>query len=136
MFASHRDACILSYYAWRLNTDLEKAYASQGIGDNVIAYRALGRGNYHFASDVYRFASANAPVAILAYDVTKFFDTLDHSLLKARLRALLEVGYAQFLQTQRKLIRRMTLHTPLKVVRGCTFRRGPRDFDEPRRPKE
>lgn len=91
MFASHRDACILSYYAWLLNTDLEKAYAAQGIGDNVIAYRALGRGNYHFASDVYRFASANAPVAILAYDVTKFFDTLDHSLLKARLRTLLEV---------------------------------------------
>lgn len=34
---------------------------------------------------------SNAPVAILAYDVTKFFDTLDHKLLKARLRGLLGV---------------------------------------------
>jgi RNA-directed DNA polymerase len=91
MFASHRDACILSYYAWLLNQRLEAVYAARDIGDNVIAYRSLGRGNYHFASDVYRYALANAPVAILAYDVTKFFDTLDHRLLKDRLKRLLEV---------------------------------------------
>lgn len=52
MFASHRDACILSYYSWLLNRRLEQAYASRDIGENVIAYRALGKGNYHFASDV------------------------------------------------------------------------------------
>ena len=91
MFASHRDACVLSYYAWLLNHRLEAAYASNKIDENVIAYRSLGKGNYHFASDVYRYARANAPVAILAYDVTKFFDTLDHSLLKTRLRHLLGV---------------------------------------------
>jgi len=91
MFASHRDACILSYYSWLLNRRLEQAYASRDIGENVIAYRALGKGNYHFASDVYRYVQSNAPVAILAYDVTKFFDTLDHKLLKARLRGLLGV---------------------------------------------
>lgn len=92
MFASHRDACILSYYAWLLNERLEATYAARNIGENVIAYRALGKANYHFASDVYQYARANAPVAILAYDVTKFFDTLDHRLLKARLRGLLEAG--------------------------------------------
>ncbi|ASR08876.1 hypothetical protein CHY08_18235 [Rhizobium leguminosarum bv. viciae] len=91
MFASHRDACILSYYAWLLNQRLEANYAAGGIGDNVIAYRALGKGNYHFASDVYRYARDKAPVAILAYDVTKFFDTLDHRLLKTRLRKILGV---------------------------------------------
>ncbi len=91
MFASHRDASILSYYSWLLNRRLEESYAALNIGENVIAYRALGKGNYHFASDVYRYAHSNAPVAILAYDVTKFFDTLDHHLLKTRLRSLLGV---------------------------------------------
>ncbi|WP_283196530.1 antiviral reverse transcriptase Drt2 [Rhizobium sp. BT04] len=91
MFASHRDACVLSCYAWLLNHRLEAAYASHEIDENVIAYRSLGKGNYHFASDVYRYARSNAPVAILAYDVTKFFDTLDHRLLKTRLRRLLGV---------------------------------------------
>ncbi|TBZ30957.1 Reverse transcriptase [Rhizobium leguminosarum bv. viciae] len=92
MFASHRDACILSYYACLLNQLLEATYASRDIGESVIAYRSLGKGNYHFASDVYRYAHSNAPVAILAYDVTKFFDTLDHRLLKSRLGGLLGVG--------------------------------------------
>ncbi|MHC2455911.1 RNA-directed DNA polymerase [Rhizobium leguminosarum] len=92
MFASHRDACILSYYACLLNQLLEATYASRDIGESVIAYRSLGKGNYHFASDVYRYAHSNAPVAILAYDVTKFFDTLDHRLLKSRLGSLLGVG--------------------------------------------
>lgn len=91
MFASHRDACVLSHYAWLLNDRLETTYASREIGENVIAYRSLGKGNYHFASDVYRYARSNAPVVILAYDVTKFFDTLDHRLLKSRLRGLLGV---------------------------------------------
>ncbi len=91
MFASHRDACILSYYAWLLNQLLEASYTALDIGDNVIAYRALGKGNYHFASDVYDYARENAPVAILAYDVTKFFDSLDHRLLKTRLRTILGV---------------------------------------------
>lgn len=91
MFASHRDACILSFYAWQLNQLLERTYASSEIGECVIAYRALGKGNYHFASDVYRHVRENAPVAILAYDVKGFFDNLDHRLLKSRLKRLLDV---------------------------------------------
>lgn len=91
MFASHRDACILSFYAWQLNQLLERTYQSSDIGECVIAYRALGKGNYHFASDVYRHVRENAPVAILAYDVKGFFDNLDHRLLKSRLKRLLDV---------------------------------------------
>lgn len=91
MFASHRDACILSYYAWVLNQRLEQVYASTDIGSSVIAYRALGKGNYHFASDVYRHVRERAPVAVLAYDVKGFFDNLDHRLLKSRLKNLLGV---------------------------------------------
>lgn len=106
MYASHRDACILSYYAWMLNKRLEEVYAAKDIGENVIAYRALGKGNYHFAADVYRYALSDAPVAILAYDVTKFFDTLDHRLLKARLCSVL--GHQSLTDDWFKVYRFMT----------------------------
>ena len=91
MYASHRDACILSYYSFLLTNLLEDEYAGSKIAENVLAYRSLGKANYHFASDVFRFAEAHAPVAILAYDVTGFFDNLDHGLLKKRLLNLLRV---------------------------------------------
>lgn len=91
MYASHRDACILSYYAHLLNTLLEREYAKGLVGDDVIAYRSLGRGNYHFAADVYAYAVKHAPVAILAYDVKGFFDNLNHDLLKTRLKRILQV---------------------------------------------
>lgn len=91
MYASHRDACILSYYANDLGERLNNFYEEQGIGDNVIAYRALKKGNYDFAAEAYDFAKKNSPVTILAFDVTGFFDNLDHALLKERLKRILKV---------------------------------------------
>jgi RNA-directed DNA polymerase len=91
-YASHRDACILSYYAYQITQALEAHYKSSGISENVIAYRALGRANYDFSAEALAFARAHAPVEILAFDVTNFFDTLDHGLLKKRLGMLLSVS--------------------------------------------
>ena len=92
MFASHRDACILSYYSHMLSGMLEMEYISRDISENAIAYRALGKANYHFSAEALRFAFAKAPCKILAFDVSKFFDNLDHELLKQRLKALLGVS--------------------------------------------
>lgn len=89
MFASHRDACILSYYSSLLDTALEAAYKRDGLGASVIAYRKLGKGNAAFSAEAYRYAVANAPCKILAFDVTDFFGSLDHKLLKRRLKTML-----------------------------------------------
>jgi RNA-directed DNA polymerase len=90
-YAAHRDACILSYYAHQINQALDTRYKAMGISDNVIAYRALGRGNYDFAAEAMAYIQSEAPVVILAFDITSFFDTLDHGLLKQRLKSLLGV---------------------------------------------
>jgi RNA-directed DNA polymerase len=90
MFASHRDACIFSYYSAQLDTALEAAYLRDELDANVIAYRKLGKGNDTFSADAYRYAVAHAPSIILAFDVTDFFGSLDHKLLKRRLKAKLE----------------------------------------------
>ena len=90
-YAAHRDACILAYYAHQINQALDAHYKAKGIEDSVLAYRALGQANYDFAAEAMAFAQTHAPVTILAFDVTSFFDTLDHALLKKRLKNLLRV---------------------------------------------
>lgn len=90
-YASHRDACILSFYAHEINEFLNAYYETNGLSDCVLAYRALGRGNYDFSAEVLEFARTQAPVTILAFDVSSFFDNLDHSLLKRRLKTVLGV---------------------------------------------
>ena len=91
-YASHRDSCILSYYAHLLNETLDAYYEESAIGDSVIAYRSLGKANYNFAAEALSFAKSNSPVTILAFDVTGFFDNLDHDLLKQRFKAILGVS--------------------------------------------
>ncbi|NIJ34949.1 reverse transcriptase domain-containing protein [Sphingomonas oligoaromativorans] len=90
MFASHRDACILSKYSADLVTRLDAWYAAKGLDDTVIAYRALGKSNYHFAKRVEDFVRAHPSLTVMCFDVTGFFDNLDHKRLKARLKAILE----------------------------------------------
>jgi len=90
-YASHRDACVFSFYAHLLEKKLEDQYNFENLSENVIAYRAIGKSNYDFASEVFRFAKSNKPVSILAFDVSSFFDSLDHNLIKNRLKRILNV---------------------------------------------
>jgi hypothetical protein len=85
MYASHRDACILSYYSFLLTRILDERYKSHGIDGAVIAYRSLGKSNYDFTADALKFAQQNAPCVVKCFDVTGFFDNLNHSLLKKAL---------------------------------------------------
>jgi RNA-directed DNA polymerase len=91
MYASHRDACILSKYSADLTILLDQHYKKQHLEDNVIAYRTLGKANYNFSAEAQQFAVANAPCVILCFDVTGFFDNLDHGILKGRLKRVLKV---------------------------------------------
>ena len=91
MYASHRDACILSKFSSDLARILDDFYEREGLATNVIGYRRLGKSNYDFSSDAYRFATNHSPCVILCFDVTGFFDHLDHRLLKERLKRLLGV---------------------------------------------
>jgi len=90
MFASHRDACILSKYSSDLVHRLDEWYAEKGLDDTVIAYRSLGKSNYHFAKRVEEFVRSNPSLTVMCFDVTGFFNNLDHRRLKARLKAILK----------------------------------------------
>jgi RNA-directed DNA polymerase len=92
MYASHRDACILSKYARDLSRQLDEHYERAGLGQHVIAYRKLGKSNYHFSADALRFARAQPGCIVLCYDVSGFFDNIDHAILKNRLKRILKVA--------------------------------------------
>lgn len=89
MFASHRDACILSKYSADLVARLDEWYAANDLDETVIAYRSLGRSNYHFAKRVEDFVRSRPSLTVMCFDVTGFFDNLDHKHLKARLKWIL-----------------------------------------------
>ena len=74
MYASHRDACILSKYASDLTALLDAHYVASQLETYVIAYRQLGRANYDFAADAYKFALRKSPCVVMCFDVTGFFD--------------------------------------------------------------
>lgn len=88
-YDSHRDSCIYSYYSYQLTTILDDYYRDNGLNDNVIAYRKLGKSNADFANEVFVHANRNSPVCILAFDVEGFFDNLDHKQLKCRIKRVL-----------------------------------------------
>jgi hypothetical protein len=92
MYASHRDACILKRYSLQLTDLLDKHYCSSGLDSAVIAYRKLGKANYDFSADAFRFAIKMMPCSVLCFDITGFFDNLDHRILKNRLKRILGVG--------------------------------------------
>lgn len=90
MFASHRDACILSKYSADLVGRLDEWYLANGLNDTVIAYRSLGQSNYHFAKRVEDFVRSHPSLTVMCFDVSGFFDNLDHKRLRLRLKDILK----------------------------------------------
>lgn len=91
MYASHRDANIFAYYSWILQRFYQNYLESSSIDQSsVIAYRSLGKNNVHFAKDVFDFAQEKGNGTLLTFDVSGFFDNLNHCDLKRRWQQVIE----------------------------------------------
>jgi hypothetical protein len=89
MYAARRDSCIYSHYRALLSEAYEQELAKRGIGSSVLAYRRIPRANakgnknnIHFAADAFNDISKLGDCIVYTLDISKFFDTLDHSRLK------------------------------------------------------
>ena len=91
--ASHRDAAIYSRYSDLLSVAYETELTNLEIGHVVSAFRQLPSGgtNIDFAGAVFDYINRHRPCVALAFDLEKFFDTLDHDLLKSQWLRLLAV---------------------------------------------
>lgn len=99
MYAGHLDNFIYKYYA---DEKLNKKYnqyisddkcMSRNIDECVTAYRSNKRGksNIDFAAEIINDIVSLKEAYILVGDFTKFFDQIDHKLLKENLMKVLEV---------------------------------------------
>ena len=85
-YASHLDSHVYAYYSAILTQRYEERIYGTPLADAALAYRRLGKSNLDFAHEAFlslhRLAQANGPALAIAFDVSAFFDTLDHSLVK------------------------------------------------------
>lgn len=90
-YAAHSDSQIFGYYCELLSARYEDLIEKHGLGESVLAFRALGKSNIHFAKNAFDEIRSRGECVAVALDITKFFDTLDHGQLKLRWRILLGV---------------------------------------------
>jgi RNA-directed DNA polymerase len=89
-YASHKDAAIYALYANALNKNYNAELKRLGIDCVPTAFRSgLGKCNIDFAFEVFEFIRIHQPCEALAYDVVKFFDNLDHRILKERWKTVI-----------------------------------------------
>ena len=91
-FPSHLDGNIYAYYSKILEKYYEEFLKNEDLGDSVIAFRKItkinSKGNryslcnIHFAKEVFDNISLKKNCTVLCFDISGFFDNLDHEILK------------------------------------------------------
>ena len=113
-YASHADAAIYAYYNFVLAELYERALALEGLQENVIAFRQLGKSNVEFAKEAFDWVAANTPCTALGFDVKDFFGSLDHALLKSAWAGLL--GEAALPSDHYAVYRSLTRHASVELI--------------------
>ena len=88
-YASRGDAYIFAYYRYLLTQVYEAALSKNSLDESVIAYRRIrdidgtGKCNIHFARDAFKKIKKLGNCCVVALDISGFFESLDHSILKS-----------------------------------------------------
>lgn len=90
-YPSHLDGKIYGYYAHLLQQSYENLLAQNQLENNVTAFRkitatvkgkTIAKCNIHFAKDVFDIIRDKQNCIVLCYDISGFFDNLNHEVLK------------------------------------------------------
>ena len=99
-YAARADAYIYAYYRHLLSERYERRLIERGIASNVIAYRKIptgpyggGKCNIHFAGEAFAAVQRLGNCCAVALDISKFFESIDHSRLKQIWCSLLDVKH-------------------------------------------
>lgn len=90
-YSAHVDSYIYQYYGKILNDHYNEYAKASAIYDNATAYRNCwgAKTNIHFARDVFEFIRKQDSAYVYVTDLTKFFDSLDHTYLKQQIKKVL-----------------------------------------------
>lgn len=100
-YAARRDAYIFAHYRDILSKLYEAELQKRGINECPIAYRRIpvsqnsrsGKCNIHFAYDAFNSIESFGKCVVVALDISKFFDTIDHAVLYQQWCALLGLSH-------------------------------------------
>jgi hypothetical protein len=87
-YAAREDSCIFSYYRYLLSEKYEAALVEAGLSESVIGYRKVksstgsGKCNINFANEAFSYIRATSECYVYTLDISKFFENLDHELLR------------------------------------------------------
>lgn len=81
-YPSHKDGYIFSYYKSLIEPNYEQWLKSENLTESVTAFRSTGENNVTLAKKAFDFIKANPGCQMIATDVEKFFDTINHRELK------------------------------------------------------
>lgn len=105
-YAGHLDSDIYATYAATLSDLYENTLSAHGLGSCVLAYRGGIGYNVPFAKSLFSEIRERGDCVVLCMDVSKFFDTLRHDVLKAKLVQVL--GCARLQNDWHAIFRRLT----------------------------
>ncbi|MEZ9256681.1 antiviral reverse transcriptase Drt2 [Vibrio splendidus] len=90
-YPAHVDSHIYAYYSKILNQRYEEKLKKDGLSDSILAFRSLGKSNIDFALDAFNTIKTSGECCAVALDISGFFDSLDHDVLKREWCNLLQV---------------------------------------------
>lgn len=82
VYASHFDSFIYSYYSTLLTDKYKKLLDKYDLNQCVLAYLDTGKSNIDHAHESFEFIKEKGVCTALAFDISGFFDGLDHEILK------------------------------------------------------
>jgi hypothetical protein len=88
-YAAHTDAAIYSRYAEKLSAIYEQRLKELGLSGSVLAYRSNIGFNVTFAHELFDEIRQRGACHVLCFDISGFFDNLNHKALKSRVTDLL-----------------------------------------------
>lgn len=80
-YAAHLDSYIYSWYSTLLTELYQPLTKKLGIYKNVLAYLENKGSNIDFSKEVFDFIANKGECVALAFDISSFFDGLDHEIL-------------------------------------------------------
>jgi len=127
-YSSNRDNCLYSYYASMLSDAYEGYIKASKIDHVVLAYRTGGSNITHAAAAFEEIRSRGFCAAI-TFDITKFFDSIDHAVLKSNWSRVL--GVTHLPEDHYKIFRSITAFATVEKSK-CLERLGfhPRTADK------
>ena len=110
-FASHFDNYLYGFYSFAINEIYQKYIRDKGFDKCVLAYRndLNGKCNIQFAKEVFDIIKKQDSCTAIALDISGYFDSIDHSILKTKWCKILNVDRLPI--DQYKIFRTLTKYS-------------------------